>query len=161
MSDFKDGHLCYTLTPLVSGDLVSELLEQWQGDGYIAFSKVERRLSKLDMSVLAAIIASPEQHRGDKGYLMEIDLWQDKDGVYEEVSIEREDKGFFYQQWWLDTTLQEAPNCYWRMASTLARGNKDADNKNTVFPPGRPVETVEVICPQQRLHFFITRGNGG
>jgi hypothetical protein len=168
---FSAGYLEYEVKIAASPDEVINLLGKdgfsgWH-DGYVAFSKGEKRLKgdTLKASNLNTLLTKPPEDNGLKdveGYLMEIDLWRTNGGwSYEEISIEREDRGFFCQKWTLYTSLEafqahSQPNCYYcyyRQAETMPILQEKLFDKDDLL-------SMEVIVPAQRLHFFITSGSG-
>ncbi|MEE4358313.1 MAG: hypothetical protein V2I97_17720 [Desulfococcaceae bacterium] len=159
-TEFSKGFLSYKSGMKNASDIDIDF-PQWK-DGYIAFSNTEKRLKHTDISEITYADPVP-----GIGYVMEIDLWKKDKDVWEEIALEREDKGFFYQHWKLfgngktdDPDLEKADCCFWRMADTLVR--KPVRKDSSIFGDTKKndlvLKTIEVICPQHRLHFFITAG---
>jgi hypothetical protein len=149
-NDFIDGYLVYE----VCTEPVPRFeLSEWS-DGYLAFSNAERRLSELKSVGAAPLLAGRVLGiDGVEGYLMEVNIWRCRDGVYEELSVEREDRGFYVQRWRLETRepAGKSPNCYFRPAPTKPRKNSGLFSEDDL-------RSVEVVCPETRLQFFITCG---
>jgi hypothetical protein len=129
---------------------------KYWGDGYLAFSNEEKRFEKTkDMDALCSVLY--DQYCGFKGYdspLMEVNLWGSFDEkTFSEISIERQGAGFFFQQWTLLTVNPETKtthelDCYYRKTETQSfRGTHEGNLKS-----------YEVVCPDHRLHVFITCG---
>lgn len=166
--DFKEGFVAYTVAHELPPDFS---LDGWD-DGYIAFSNKEFPVNNKIKGMPFKDIIKVRYNKGNlppdalkdaEGYLMELDLWRHKDGVYEEISIEREDRGFLVQHWKLYADGKEGDgyeatgnkgkfNCYyyWRVAETKPRGN-------SIF---KDLKSIEVVYPEHRLHFFLTVGGG-
>lgn len=152
---WEEGYIEYTVTQ--NSDEINSLnLSDWK-DGYIAFSNWEYRLNN-DIKKLSLQEIMGKQLKNNKiscikeaeGYLMEINLWKQTNGVYEEISIEREDSGFLAQHWRLSTKESEGSKpCYYRDADTQPRANLKLFEK-------KELKSIEVIEPENRLHFFIT-----
>ena len=162
-NDYKDGFVTYTMKFSID----DTDLESWD-DGYLAFSNTELRINDklLNGLKLEDILNGSSSVNGVEGYLMEVDLWRHEGGVYKEISIEREDRGFLVQRWSLHTNIKENEKpdgykCYYRKVNTLPR-RPIADGAR-LFGDGE-LQSVEVIVPKRRLHFFITipgdRDNG-
>ncbi|MEZ4529278.1 MAG: hypothetical protein R2941_25495 [Desulfobacterales bacterium] len=163
-NDFSDGFVFYESGLKTVSDIDSLIpdFSRWE-DGYIAFANTEMRVNALKKEDVSKIIyTDPVQDIPDvRGYVMEMDLWR-KDankGIWEEIALEREDRGFFWQQWKLfgngktdDPDFKKADCCYWRMADTLV--GKPV-GKTSIF---ENLKSLEIVCPQHRLHFFITAG---
>lgn len=144
---FEKGFVSYTVTSKVPDNLS---FNSW-ADGYIAFSKGEMRLNEIKYRDFSELIKNRITGiSGVDGYVMEINLWKSNgDGSYEEISIEREDKGFFIQSWKLSKNeIDDGIMCYYREVNTQPRGN-------SIF---KELKAIEVIVPEYRLHFFITKG---
>jgi len=148
---FSDGFIEYhtSLKPL--SDARSLLQSGDWKDGYAAFSNAEIALDKISAAQISDAMEGRVQGiQGVEGYLVETDLWWHTNEYFEEISIEREDNGFYCQHWKLHQKPENA-NCYYRSVETLPRNN------STVFKD-TPLQSVEVIWPERRLHFFITIG---
>jgi hypothetical protein len=153
MTPFQQGCLSYRadFKSEITKDVVE--LSQWE-QGYLAFSQTEEMFDKSTAKGLYALLdKSGKIESPDKGYLMEVNLWkQDRQCLYE-IAIEREDRGFFVQRWQLHTQGTPAADqmlCYYRERPMLARANTVLKNQQ--------LQACEVICPQHRLHFFLTKG---
>ena len=151
-NNFEKGYLRFEsgFAPTYSLD------SQYWGDGYLAFSNKEKRFEKAnDIGALRSVLSG--QCSGFKDYegpLMEVNLWGKPDeNTFSELSIERQGAGFFFQQWTLLTvnSMSKNPcnlNCYYHKAETQScRGTHKGKLK-----------FYEVICPDHRLHVFITCG---
>ncbi len=160
-NEFSKGNISYTVTCGVSPEALADLLSGvWKG-GYVAFANGERRLDQLGGSAIdAALLSRRVQELPDRlkepgnteGYVTEIDLWRQEGAVLEEIAVERKENSFTVQHWRLNTTPADAGNCLYREANTLAGSYRSR------LYNGR-LATVEVVWPDQRLNFFITRGN--
>ncbi|MCP4346239.1 MAG: hypothetical protein GY795_12030 [Desulfobacterales bacterium] len=146
---FEDGFIKYTVQHFENVDeLPKEINSEWD-DGYVSFSKTEKRFEKEDILSLLT-----------QDDFTEIDLWRKGSDMYEEIAVEREDRGFFFQHWQLFTKEKQKPEgdnicrCYYRNAETVPR--KPIETK-AVFQDNQ-LNSIEVICPDNRLHFFITAG---
>lgn len=171
-NDFSDGFVFYESGLKTLSDIDSLIPDffRWK-DGYIAFANTEMRVNALKKEDVSKIVyTNPVDGIANvKGYVMEMDLWK-KDankGIWEEIALEREDKGFFCQHWKLfakgktdDPDFKKADCCYWRKADTLVR--KPVGRDSSIFGDTKKndlvLKTIEVICPKHRLHFFITAG---
>lgn len=144
--DFKEGFVTYTVTY----ELPSDFSFNGWDDGYAAFSMGEKRMKDIkERDFLELVQDRVTGINGVEGYLMEVDLWRsNSDRSYEEISIEREDKGFLVHQWKLETNTTNNSNCYWRFAETQPRGNSILNKES--------LKSIEVIVDEHRLHFFIT-----
>lgn len=155
MSDgFISGHV-ELIQELKKEQEIKELLclEEWY-DGYLAFSKKELRLKQVKSLPLEELFKQQDGStlEGVEGWLIEVDLWRYRDNCFEEISIEREDDRFFMQQWSLSTDVKaDQENCFYRVVNPLS-------NQTNLFESNELV-AFEVIVPQERLHFFITRGS--
>ncbi len=158
---FEDGIVGYEIYKVESEKIASLVdIEAFrEGGGYIAFSNCEKRLNEIphkDTSIKDLFVDRCDAIQGVEGFLMEIGLWRDNDGVFEEISIEREDHGFLFQRW----TLAKSPDkvkgveCFFRNINTTVRSSRCS-----IFAEGE-LGTIEVICPGKRLHFFITTESG-
>lgn len=149
---FTPGYISYEASAKTveeTAELIASI--QTVEDGFMAFSNQQERIRlPFDPSHTAQLLQTHDP--GGKGYLMELDLWGALEGGCFEISIEFEDSGFFVQQWRLDYTCaaDRTANCYYRWANTFRRGNTD------IFS-GDELRSIEVIYPERRLHFFITR----
>ncbi|MBF0556819.1 MAG: hypothetical protein HQK96_20080 [Nitrospirae bacterium] len=148
-SKFNTGALEYEVGK-VSFDELNLILNDWD-DGYLAFSKGEKRLKDVIGKDIAELKDRVNGISGVEGYLMEIDLWKVWDaGIFEEVSIERENDGFLFQKWTLQTKNNgKGARCYWRFANTKRRNDKVPFGENEL-------KSVEVVVPDTRMHIFIT-----
>ncbi|QTA81756.1 Uncharacterized protein dnl_41050 [Desulfonema limicola] len=150
MSEFSKGFLVYkTGMKDVSGIPGLVDFAEWD-DGYIGFSKQEIRLKNADISK----ISYTDKIEG-KGFVTEIDLWRKNGETWEELVLEREDNGFYMQHWELKKiTTEKSYNCYWRNAKTFPR---KLVGKPSIFEKNN-LHSLEVVCHEKRLHFFITAG---
>lgn len=158
--EFMDGFIKYDVLVLDTPELQKEHLDNiglsdW-ADGYLAFSNTEKRLSDLKTHNLPDLFSKGLS--GVEGYLMEVDLWKNKNGIYEEVSIEREDDYLLLQMWTLDATSQ-MKNCYYRKVETIPRGStlQPTRSLQPTFKD-KDLNSLEVVFPEKRLHFFISAG---
>jgi hypothetical protein len=158
MKNFNDGFLRYE-TGMKQAESPDSFVDisQWE-DGYIAFSELEKRIHDLgDME-----FSLTDRIHG-LGFVTEIDVWRHGNGVWEELVLEREDHGYFMQHWTLFDQAENRPEktraCYWRQAETTAR--KPLGNPGIFCASPKkdsPLHALEIICPDQRLHFFLTTG---
>lgn len=158
MNDFNHGFLRYE-TGMKNPELLDAIIEmpRW-ADGYVAFSELEKRIDDLDDTS----ISMTDRIHG-LGFVTEIDVWRHGAGVWEELVLEREDQGYFMQHWTLfeqaETRPENTRNCFWRRAVTWARKPLGTPG---IFSTSQKKESrltcLEVICPDQRLHFFLTTG---
>ncbi|MDQ7031594.1 MAG: hypothetical protein Q9M37_02610 [Desulfonauticus sp.] len=145
MHDFQQGYLIYAVKQTSNCPEID--LKQWD-NGYVAFSNREYPLQELKQLDLKQMLNQDQLPKDAEGYIMEIDLWRKTDHVYEEISIEREDTLFFIQHWQLFTQkIDGADLCFYRCASTAPRAN-------SIF---NQLKSIEVVVPDKRLHFFITK----
>jgi len=163
MSDkgFNKGNLSYTVTRGVTPEALAGMLAgAWRG-GYVAFANGERRLDQLAGAIDTAFLSRRVQDLPGRlkdpgntgGYVTEIDLWRQEGALLEEIAAEREEDSFIVQHWRLDTAPADAGNCLHRAADTQAGAYRGR------LYSGR-LATVEVVWPERRLNFFITRGDG-
>ena len=158
MNDFNHGFLRYE-TGMKNAELLDSIIEmpRWD-DGYVAFSELEKRIDDLGDTP----ISFTDRIHG-LGFVTEIDVWRHGDGVWEELVLEREDHGYFIQHWTLFDQAETRPEntrpCFWRRADTRARKPLGTPG---IFSDSQKGETLlaslEVICPDKRLHFFLTTG---
>lgn len=151
-NSWEEGYIEYKVDTIKSQD-VNIIFDDWH-DGYVAFSMGEKRLKDIKDKDFAELIKGRVNDiSGVEGYLMEVDLWRkNTDGSYEEIYIEREDRGFFLQQWKLSKNRFDGSKpCYYHDADTQPRSNLKLFGKNEL-------KSIEVIEPEHRLHFFITCG---
>lgn len=155
--NFNEGYLFYECGLKTMDELRKDFdFKNWS-DGCLAFSNTEKRLDEVS-STIVDLIKGDEKGKvtgieGINGYLMEIDLWRKVDDRHEEICIEREDNGYYYQSWKLmkqPPTQEHYYACYYRYVETLPRYNSLFKNN--------PLKSAEVIIPQNRFHFFITVG---
>jgi hypothetical protein len=126
-------------------------------DGFAAFGNDERRLADLGgTNALSGLLQGRISNQPNlEGFLMEVGLWRNDGACYEELSLEREGDDFFVQHWrfWLTTGgQQDGQPCYYREAATFVRGNL-----HKLFPENA-ISTYEVIVPEDRLRFYLTKG---
>lgn len=160
-NDFKPGYLDYLVTHRAT-DFKAYHWDAWH-DGFLAFSKGERRFDKVaDPALIPALIEGKKQRTPD-GFLMEMNLWGSSgDNVYKEIVLEREEDAFFIQEWtlWLGVPDGKSPNCYVAEAETGPPDSETDPNKakkKYLFKTGE-LDSYEIICPDHRLHFFLTTG---
>jgi hypothetical protein len=158
MNDFNHGFLRYE-TGMKDPESLDAIIEmpRWD-DGYVAFSELEKRIYDLDDTP----ISMTDRIHG-LGFVTEIDVWRHGDGVWEELVLEREDHGYFMQHWTLFVEAETRPEntrpCFWRRANTWARKLLGTPGLFSDSQKGEPrLTSLEVICPEQRLHFFLTTG---
>lgn len=156
---FEGAWLDYEILTLNADEAAALLQPSEWDDGFLAFSNTEMRLKDLPrgLSSFDLCCKSIDGLDGVEGYLMEADLWRRRGEVFEEISLEREHRCFFFQKWKVRlVTGKEKSNCYWQLAKTFARtpigSGKDLFGKGNLLP------SIEVIQPETRLHFFITTG---
>ncbi|MCX7858217.1 MAG: hypothetical protein N2513_09640 [Deltaproteobacteria bacterium] len=149
--DFKPGTLFHSVKMLSFGALLSEIssLDTYK-DGYFAFSNKEINLDDLrrhgDLLTGGKV---PENDLGVEGYLLEIDLWTNKNGAYEEIYVEKLKDTYFYEKWLLKEGRDEGGNpCYFRKAKIKLL-------KKSVFQ-GKKLSALEVIVPEYRISIFLT-----
>jgi len=153
-SEFRDGFLSYECEKLSLDKLLSTYdFSGWQ-DGFIAFSNTEKRLNDIKADI-KDLLKGDNQGKvrgvdGIEGYLMEINLWRSHDTGCEEIVVERDDDGFYCQRWKL---LKQEPQenyfeCRYRPVNTFPCRNSILKDQS--------LESIEVIVPQTKFHFFIT-----
>lgn len=148
-TQFEKGVLAYEASITAVDEVRKISLKGWD-DGYLAFSNTERRLREVDIELGSLLDGNFEGLLAVEGYLMEIGLWRRLENIYEEVSVEREDAGFF-RQWWKLEKLSNGDkrgNCFYREVNTLPR-------PNSIFKE-TGLRSLEVIVQDCRLHFFMT-----
>lgn len=158
MNDFNDGFLRYE-TDMKQPEILDNYfkISQWD-DGYIAYSNLEKRIHDPGDTPISLTCRIQEL-----GFVTEINVWRYWDGVWEELVFEREDQGYFMQHWTLSVQSETRPEnsrpCYWRRAQTLVRKPLGSPGIFSAWPKGETLlNSREVICPVQRLHFFLTTG---
>lgn len=163
-AQFEDGNVQYRVYQKANlSELPEEILpaSSWN-DGYVAFSRGEKRWADIPEEQRTSLwnlklSKDDAMMPGVEGYVMEINLWRhDGKGIFEEVSIERDDRLIFCQHWKLDTAPDQTleKRCFFRQAETIA-----------VKPVGKPpifaedeLRSLECVVPEHRLHFFLTTG---
>jgi len=160
-SEFQDGFITYESGIRKPGDFGTIAAQEWD-NGYLAFSNREIRWRERNGHPLIDLFEGKADGKIQdvKGYLMEVGLWRsENDRMFEEVCIEREDRGLFFQRWILITAgfKLEKPTdyCYYRKAQTMAGGWHS--KKHRIFE-NKDLKSIEVVVPKTRLHFFITTG---
>lgn len=158
-NEFQDGFITYE-SGLRKPEYFGALGEQEWNDGYLAFSNREIRWRERSGHLLSNLLEGKADGKihGMEGYLMDVGLWRsENDRLFEEICIEREDLGLFFQRWILITAEFEPgkPNCYYRHAHTMAGGGHSQNH--WVFKTS-DLKSIEVVVPETRLHFFITTG---
>ncbi len=161
VESFREGLIHYSVvtadsTVKLKEHLYTINLNEWT-DGCVAFPRGEKRLADMPKDIGIEALAEDEVKSlvGIDGYLMEVDVWREKAGVYEEIAVEREDRGWFCQKWTLRTGEFKGASegyfpCYWRVVETMPISKGLFKN--------RELTSVEVVVPEERLHFFITKG---
>lgn len=154
MDAFQDGILLYQADQ-VSIDGGVPNLSEWD-DGFIAFSDGEIRLDQAREVVPEHLFADRvAENKPFSGYVMEVDLWRQREGAFEELVLEREDSGLYRQYWKLRPSAEAGEtNCYFRTAATRRRSPIE---RASVFATD-DLRCLEVIHPENRLHFFIPIG---
>lgn len=157
--NFADGWVEYTAREIPENNIdLKEVSPANWDDGYLAYSQGEIRIDKRMNDI--DFVNRTHGTNGVKGYLMEINFWKKTVDTYEEISIEREDSGFFYQKWTLHTKPGDyaKPNyrCHYRKAPTMVR---EPIGKGAKQFEDDDLSSIEVVCPERRLHFFITEGD--
>ena len=157
VNEFLEGTLVYTAAGgITPADLAHKLAGAWQ-DGYVAFAASEKRLAELkgiapDVSFLSGRVQNLD---GAEGYVTELNLWRRDGAILEEIAAEREENTFHVQTWRLDTApATGSGNCWHRPAATRSGSHHKAGRR--LF--SGELAGVEVVMPQQRLNFYITRG---
>ncbi|KJR40059.1 hypothetical protein MCHI_004043 [Candidatus Magnetoovum chiemensis] len=161
-NDYKAGYIEYDTSFVDTFDDINKCvgtLNDWD-DGYLSFSTNEFRRSAPEISgrdLETLMTGAVNGIKDTAGYLLEVDLWRTKSGVYEEISIEREDKGFLWQKWRLfpydKIPADREPNCYYRKVKVYTLDN------SKVFKPGK-TDAIEVVCYEKRMVFFMTYSDG-
>lgn len=158
-SDFRPGSLVWSAALLTTSDITRRYFDKGWDDGFAAFSNAECRLQELGgWEHLPGLLDHRlEGHAGLEGFLMEGGLWRRDTAseVFEELALEREGAQFFVQYWCLSFQKgddRKGQRCYVRPMETFARGNL-----HQVFPE-KTIPAFEVIVPEDRLRFYMTRG---
>ncbi|HOL06556.1 MAG TPA: hypothetical protein PK864_11085 [Syntrophorhabdaceae bacterium] len=154
--DFKEGLLQYTTRISDFNGLREEIgdLKQWD-DGFLAFSNAEFRIAHIDLPIDDLKERVNGKISKAEGYLMEVDLWRKKDGAYEELYVERDNRDFLIEKWvLLEQKDSESTGymCFWRDTDVVI-------NERSIFKK-EEISAVEVIVPDVRLHIFITKKRG-
>ena len=153
---FKEGKLDYTIATGVTPARLAELATgKW--DGFIAFANVEKRLDQLsgitlDEQFLAERVGGLDSV---EGYVTELNLWRQNGGLLEELAAEREEDTYALQLWLLDTSPASGTGNCWHRESATKAGSHHKDG-NRLY--SGDLASVEVVWPEKRLNFFITRG---
>lgn len=157
-AEFCSGYItCVVKTNVAPAQLASMLAKNWQ-DGYVAFANGEKRLSDLSQIPLASAFLTERINGkldGIEGYVTEINLWRCHGSVIEEIAVEREENTYLVQHFCLDTAPELEGNCQYRHAVTRA-GAHHSRTGSQLF--SGPLESVEVIWPENRLNIFLTKG---
>ena len=158
-SEYQDGFITYESGIRNPGDLGAIAAQEWD-DGYLAFSNREIRWKDRNGKTLIDLFEGRADGKIDdvEGFLMETGLWRGENNrMFEELCVEREDKGLFVQRWVLLTSgfEPEKINCYYRDAHTMAGGGHS--ERHRIFGD-KELNSIEVVVPEKRLHFFITAG---
>lgn len=154
--DFKEGFFQYRTQICDFNGLREKIgnLKQWD-DGYLAFSNTELRLTQIDLPLDALEGRINGKIPEAEGYLMEVDLWRKKDGAYEELYMERNDREFLIEKCVLFEQKDSESNgymCFWRETDLIT-------NERSIFKK-EEISAAEVIVPDVRLHIFITKKRG-
>lgn len=181
ITDFSKG-FCQYISKMVEKIPENCFSDTDWKDGYYSFSHTEIRkrefhnnktlhdeiLNKRENLLYERISLNGEDGNPKTAYLMEIGLWKnssfDNGKIFEEISIERDDNGFFLQQWKLFTgkkldfgsgsgSESEWLECYYKTAET-----KQGKGAAFTLFKGNELESIEIIIPEKRLHFFLTTG---
>ena len=157
-SEFQDGYLIYTCELKTLESVCADIDFTGWDDGYLAFSNKELRMREISAGI-ESLLQGDELGKvttidGVEGYLMEVDLWRGADNGFEEISLERGDEGILCSRWKLATHkpgegIKYYP-CRWRQVATFPRANSIFHNHE--------LQSIEVIVPENRFHFFITKG---
>ncbi|MCX7966015.1 MAG: hypothetical protein N2596_05265 [Syntrophorhabdaceae bacterium] len=154
--DFKEGLFQYNTLKgdfnLIKGEIKD--LKEWD-DGYLAFSNKEIRIAHVDVSLDSLSGRVNGIIPGIEGYLMEANLWRTKDGIIEEMYIERDGNKFYLEKWILfktPDTNKGGFKCFYREADTLV-------NERGIFKRDH-ISAIEVIVPEARLDIFLTVKRG-
>lgn len=150
VQEYQTGRFTFSSREVPLADATAPDLAAWR-DGFVAFSSRETRLQAFQESGLALTWERIDQ---ESGYVMEINLWRDQDGVLEELCMERTDCGFLVQEWKLETTAPaEQGNCYYREVQCRPRQG----TASNIFT-GSSVPCMEIVHPETRMHVFMSRG---
>ncbi len=145
---YKEGYLEFYSGELGDQDFLEDPI--WS-DGYLSFSMDEKRfVRETDAPQFLQILSGQQKTlAGHEGLLMEIHLWGDLNGTYEEITIEREpDNTFYFQKYVLSTKPPNKPNCYYREASGKSISKHFSEALNM----------WEIMMWEHRLNVFIIRG---
>ncbi len=150
---FKEGFIFHR-AGITTFDMVIEQikdLKEWK-DGYIAFSPKELRLKELNLPLQDLEGRVDGKIPDIEGYLMEVGIWREDGKTVEEIYTERNDRGFYLEQWKLmmdgASGGYEGYPCLWRKANVMA-------GKGRIFQRGE-LSAIEVIVPDYRLHIFLS-----
>ena len=161
MSDkgFKEGSIDYRVASGVTPAALADTVQGRWEDGFVAFANGEKRLGDISEIPLDAVFfAQKINDRLDQeieGYVAELNLWRKEESLMLEISAEREENTFYVQSWELDTAPVPpgTGNCWYREADTRA-GSQHKDGRRTFTGE---LKTIEVVWPEKRLNFFISR----
>lgn len=152
---FSIGFVVYEVLPAADATVAGNWISngKWD-DGCAAFSKGDVRWGENAAQITGCLENNSKSSIKDtEGYLMEVSLWRNGGNrLFEEISIEREDRGFFCQRWMLSVNKPEGDGhfeCYWRHT------NAQPIRQGRLFNNG-DLSAIEVIVPGSRLHFFLT-----
>lgn len=154
---FKEGKLTYTTAAEMTPEDLSTLLAGGWADGFVAFAASEKRLNDLeDVAFDPRFLSERAQGiSGAEGYVTEINLWRKNAKVHEEVAAERQENTWYVQHWILSTdTVGDGATCWYRDAQTRT-GSHHMGGKRLFSDR---LATIEVVWPEKRLNFYITRG---
>lgn len=157
---FKEGNIDYKVASGVTPAALADTVKGSWEDGFVAFANGEKRLGDISEIPLDAVFfAQKINGRLDQkieGYVAELNLWRKEESLMLEISAEREENTFFVQSWKLDTAPAPGTgNCWYREAATRT-GSHHKDGRR-IFSD--ELKTIEVVWPEKRLNFFITRGD--
>jgi hypothetical protein len=154
---FKRGIIEYTLRCGVMPAVLAGELPGWQ-DGYVAFANAEKRLGDIQgLAVDEDFLSNRINGRlsgGIEGYVTELDFWRKGSDTLEEIAAEREETTYRVQRWTLRMFPGEGEgNCWHRPAATMPGPRI---RTGPLFAEG--LASQEVVWPEKRLNFFISRG---
>lgn len=149
---FRNGNINYAAETVDPAELAQQIEAAKWADGFIAFAASENRLKDVNQPLTAEFLET--RINQELGYVTEINLWRREGNILHEIAAERVNDRFFVQTWLLDSAPIEKGNCWHKDAETRA-GSHHKDG-NRLF--SGILNTVEVVWPEKRLNFFITRG---
>ena len=160
MSDkgFKEGSIDYKVSSGVTPVALADIVKGSWEDGFVAFANSEKRLAELHGAGFDEPFFTGRVQGLDnaEGYVTEVNVWRGEGQRLVEVAAEREENTFFVQTWTLDTAPAPGTgNCWYREAATRT-GSHHKDGRRTF---SGELKTIEVVWPEKRLTFFISRGD--